>query len=140
MKVLTDLIERIESSIEGLPDMAIEVVDETKETLEELNTSQLQEGERADGTTLPDYSPRSVSEFGKPPGPMKMLDTGDFYEGIQVKTFKDKFELIGLDPKTNMLEKNYGKLVGLQSDKLQEYTDFIFRPGITEKFRNKILR
>jgi hypothetical protein len=138
MNVIDDLITRIEGAIEAIPELAVEVIEETKTTLEELNIMQLQQGERADGQSLKDYSPVSVAKFGKPPGPMKLFHTGDYYEGIKTKVFQDKFELIGTDEKSEMLTAIHGPVIGVNDQNLQDYTDFVFKPELLYKFRNRI--
>jgi hypothetical protein len=103
---------------------------ESSEFIEELNRQQLSEGQRSDGSTLPDYSPTSVNLFGKQPGPIKLFDEGDFYDGINVNVFDDEFRLDGEDEKTSMLIARYGDMIlGLTEENKQVLIDYI-RPII----------
>ncbi len=64
---------------------AIETFNKHAETAAQLNRVQLSHGMKGDGTFLPDYSYTSVTKFGKPPGPIKLYDTGAFYMDIEYK-------------------------------------------------------
>jgi hypothetical protein len=86
----------------------------------ELNREQMQRGERVDGTSLPPYSNRSVSVFGKPAGAIKLFDTGDYYKAIKPEFAKTSFVLTDTDWKTEMLEKDYGVTIGLQPKSINE--------------------
>ena len=89
--------------------------------ISELNRDQLREGKTANGLTLPPYSANSVSKFGKQPGPIKLLDTGAFYEGIKPEFAKTDFTMNGKDQKTDMLQDRYGDdIVGLSKDSIEE--------------------
>lgn len=70
--------------------------------------AQLQQGLRSDDTYLPDYSFRSVFQYGKPPGPIRLFDTGDFYRGMLLDVRQDIFILDSADPKSTMLKNRYG--------------------------------
>jgi len=131
---LIDIANRLRAYKESVYDLLTVVIDENASLIEDINISQLQNGERADGTTLPDYSHVSVSKYGKPPGPIKLFDTGAFYRGITTKIFTDRFEMIGTDSKTNMLQKTYGKdITGISDSNLVVIQDTIVNPGMIEK-------
>lgn len=57
-----------------------------------MNTDQLFGGNLANDQSLPEYSFISVNVYGKPPGPWRLYDTGDFYQGFFMKA--DKFPII----------------------------------------------
>jgi hypothetical protein len=79
------------------------------EDIAELNRDQLKKGERADGAILPDYAPASVDKFGKPEGPIKLFDRGEFYGGLKA-TFSEKdFAVVGTDSKTDILQFGTGE-------------------------------
>ena len=87
----------------------------------ELNRDQLKQGKRADGSFLPDYSNNSVTKFGKKKGPIKLYDTGDFYEGIKPEFAKTDFLLKDDDSKTDLLEDRYGDdILGLSKENIEE--------------------
>lgn len=96
-----------------------QVLKELKPIIEDLNIAQLQKGQRPDGTYLPDYSPRSVSVFGKTPGPMTMHETGAFYRGMNLIVENSEMKMTDTDPKTEMLEENYGPLRGISKASLK---------------------
>lgn len=83
---------------------------EQSEFIEELNRSQLDNGQRSDGSVMPNYAPVSV-EMGKPSGPIKLFDEGSFWEGINVNVFEDELRIEGEDEKTPMLIEKYGKMI-----------------------------
>jgi hypothetical protein len=92
-----------------------------KEEISELNRDQLRMGKRADDTFLPPYSSNSVTKFGKPKGPIRLFDTGDFYKGVAPDFNKSEFEVKGRDNKTDMLQDRYGdSIIGLSKDSLNE--------------------
>lgn len=109
------------------------------EFISDLNRSQLEKGERADESVLPNYSPVSVNQFGKPPGSMRLFDTGDFYEGIKPIFDDDGFDLTGLDEKTTMLVERYGEMIlGLNDENKQLLANMLV-PGIIQRIRRYFL-
>lgn len=93
---------------------------------EDLNTEQLSEGLRSNGSILPEYSDVSVEVYGKEPGPMTIKDTGDFYKSIEVKANSNQIELISTDEKMKApvrLDWNYGPLLGLTNRNIKKITD-----------------
>lgn len=92
-----------------------------EEDIPELNRDQLKQGQRADGTFLPPYSSNSVSKFGKKAGPIKLFDTGAFYEGIKPEFKKEEFSITDSDRKTEMLQDRYGdSILGLSDLSISE--------------------
>jgi hypothetical protein len=83
---------------------------------------QLSQGLRSDGSFLPDYSFRSVFQYGKPPGPIRLYDTGDFYRAMLMDVRQDIFILESADPKSTMLQNRYGEdILGLRTEALSNY-------------------
>lgn len=75
---------------------------------------QLWQGVRSDGSEMPHYSFRSVFQYGKPEGPIKLYDTGDFYKGVLIDVRGDIFIMESADGKSTMLQNRYGKeILGL---------------------------
>lgn len=105
--------------------------------ISELNREQLRDGVRATGTFLPDYSPVSVKVYGKPPGPIKLYETGDFYEGIVPKFSEMNFTLEGTDEKTDMLERRYGEVVGLTKESIGDLAR-VALPDIQNQIRRRL--
>lgn len=88
--------------------------------ISELNRDQLRRGEDVTGASLPPYSARSVTEFGKPTGAIKLFDTGDFYAAIKPEFADTSFMVTDTDSKAEMLAKEYGDVIGLQQDSINE--------------------
>lgn len=123
-----------------MPLLVKEVIEENETLIEDMVIFQLQRGERGDGLILPNYSIVSVRVYGKPPGPIKLFDTGAFYRGIKVKPFENRFELIGQDEKTEELEARFGtEIIMLQEDNRQHLIWEILAPGLQEKTKTYLL-
>lgn len=61
-----------------------------------LNTeNQLKYGKLSDDTILPNYSQRSIEEFGKQNIPIQLKDTGEFWKSFNVTLTDDGFEIDG---------------------------------------------
>ena len=115
-----------------------EILTRRKPELEDFNTFQLQDGMRIDGTILPDYSPISVAA-GKPAGPIRLFDEGDFYEGITVFVGRSDFHFEGLDEKTEMLEERHGEVVGLTEENIDRIPDEFLRVELLDATRRFVL-
>lgn len=72
-------------------DQLLTIVKANEKTITNMNTDQLWQGKDAKENDLPEYSNRSVEVFGKPAGPWRLFETGDFYRGFFVKI--DKFPI-----------------------------------------------
>lgn len=91
---------------------------------EKLVISQLDKGERADGSSLPNYSPVSVFKYGKTAGPMNLHNEGFFWEGITLTVDFDGIEVIGRDEKTKMLQIRYGdNIIDLSEENINELNE-----------------
>lgn len=110
-------------------DVLDKVVDASiKFAMAELNREQLMEGERADGTSLPNYSPTSVDFYDKPPGAIRLFDTGAFHESIIVIAADNAYRFISspwkrdrMTGKITNLKDVYGdEIIGLGKDGLDE--------------------
>lgn len=87
--------------------------------ISELNRDQLGRGEDATGASLPPYSANSVA-MGKPAGAIKLFDTGDFYAAMKPEFADKSFAVNNTDWKAEMLTKEYGDVIGLQRDSINE--------------------
>lgn len=92
-----------------------------REFIAQLNREQLSKGERADGTNMPEY----VEDSRQPsaPGPVTLLETGEFYEGIEPMFSESQFDLTSTDDKTPFLESKFGAIFGLTDESLQRLID-----------------
>lgn len=106
-----------------------------EETATNMNTDQLWQGERADGTNLPDYSRASVAVFGKPAGPIRLFDEGDFYRGFIFQTPNFPLSFTSIDEKTDELELRYGsEIFGLNAENKKELAKVYILPELKKKF------
>jgi hypothetical protein len=78
----------------------LQSVENNEETAVNLNTDQLFAGKLANGQDMPEYSLVSVLQFGKPPGPYRLYETGDFYRGFFVDASKFPIVFDSKDLKT----------------------------------------
>jgi hypothetical protein len=123
--------------------LVVETLIENEEHIVDLNTQQLFQGERADGTVLPDYSWVSVNFYNKPEGPIRLYDTGDFYGGFKLgsKSGKAEFPLyiISTDKKSNELQTKYGnEIFGLNEENMRGLVQVFILPSIGKKLRGII--
>jgi hypothetical protein len=140
LDVLYNQLALLKQIYDDLPALLAEVAEENADHLEEANRDQLREGKRADGSDLPDYSPASVSKFGKRPGPMTLEKTGAFYRGIKLKVYKSqKFaEIVGTDPKTGKLEALYGlNIIDIPEDFIEGFCESVILPSLLDKVNKK---
>lgn len=97
-------------------------MENTAKAATDAQRQQLQQGLRSDDTVMPDYSFRSVFQYGKPPGPIKLYDTGAFYRGILIDVRQDIFIIESADEKNTMLQNRYGKeILGLGTQARIDY-------------------
>lgn len=112
---------------------------DTKDVLLDLNVEQLHKGQKSDGRFMPDYSPVSVEVYGKPPGPIKLYDTGAFYRGFMLD-IGSILAITSSDDKTDMLFKRYAtkkhNIFGLNPLFAREYLPALQKRFIT-RVRNK---
>ena len=106
----------------------------TKNDLVEINQERMLAGKRADGSVMPDYSIRSVTEFGKEPGPIKLLDTSDFQQNIFVEIEGNDILTKSRDSKNDMLVNEYGDIFGTYGPYKREYVE-VLQPVLVNEFK-----
>lgn len=132
IQVLIDRLRDYEQQIREV--IPLEVIEENKTFLEDYNVMQLSEGERADGVILPDYSPVSVHKYGKPPGPIKLFDTGAFYRGIIAVMNPTGVEMEGRDSKTEKLKADFGAdILGVTENNFERFQQDIMLSELQKK-------
>ena len=99
---------------------AVEALQQSEEVMANLNAEQINTGLKADGTEMPDYSFRSVFQYGKPPGPIRLRDTGNWQAGLYVKATSSGVEYGSTDSKDQILTGRYGDLIHGLSDKFAQ--------------------
>lgn len=109
---------------------------ETQFEIIRLNTEDqlFDEGIRSDGSSLPDYSRRSVEEFGKPNGHIRLRDTGAFYQSFRVKVDKWGLFIAADDVKEDtVLTEAYGiDILGLTEENTNILIKMIKRKYLEE--------
>ncbi len=120
---INDMIKRIQAT--NVEQVAESAVSETKDLIGILNLNQFGEGQYSDGSYLPDYSKMSVEVFGKPPGPIKLFETGDYWRALKVDVANGLYKISNTDPKALILETRYQKkgkkLYGMTQENKIEY-------------------
>lgn len=94
-----------------------ETMIESQDTLADLNAEQINTGLKADGTEMPDYSIRSVIQYGKPAGPIKLRDKGNWQAGLYARVEGEKLVFSSSDVKDAQLVDRYGKEIEGLSEK-----------------------
>ena len=113
-----------------------EVISDSTSILADLNTEQINSGIRADGSLMPDYSLRSVIQYGKQPGPIRLRDTGAWQSGLYARVIGDRIQFASTDSKDAMLVERYGPEIEGLSEKFKNEAMI---EKIRPEFRNKIL-
>lgn len=120
MTTCADMLEKLESV--NLPLSMAVAMEETSQEARDQQRLQLAQGLQSNDEYLPDYSFRSVFQYNKPPGPIKLYDKGDFYRGVVFDVRGDIFIIDSADSKTEMLKKRYGPdILGLGSEARANY-------------------
>ncbi len=108
----------------------------TAGTATDQQRQQLAQGLRSDGSVLPDYSFRSVFQYGKPQGPIRLYDTGAFYRGMLIDVRQDIFILESADEKSTMLQNRYGAdILGLRDEAKNNWIKTL-RPVFMQQIEN----
>ncbi len=123
MSILNRLIRKLEEIRRN--NVLKNLVIREQQFIENLNREQLSKGQRADDTFLPPYKKNNPSKtFGntsvtKNAGePIKLLDTGDFYNSIDVKVSGGAFLMTGNTNKgeTDLAERYGQSILGLSTE------------------------
>lgn len=147
MNIISSLAAKLKRIQQDMPYLIRLVVNENATLLEDMNIAQLEKGQRADGVTLRDYSDRSVRVYGKPPGPIKLFETGKFYRGITVQTIGKTIDVGNTDPKYrgpaspdgNSLAEEFGEdIVGISKENQGVFAREILRPELIKKVRERL--
>lgn len=94
-------------------------------------------GLEADGSFMGNYSPISVSKYGKPDGPIRLEDTGATRESIKVLVNDGSFTTTA-DLETHDLQLRFPNALGLTSESLSELMPEI-KSNVIEKVKNQML-
>ena len=129
--------EQLKKTISILKNRLWIELSEDQETIADYNRMQLNRGMRADNTYLPDYSEASVELYHKLPGPIRLYDTGKFWEGIEVKTSENTITITNtnekLKPPIN-LQGRYGEsIIGISKDNLDDFLESRIMPALYDE-------
>jgi hypothetical protein len=127
MATVVDLLETLNEL--DVHREALSAIGRTGTSILDLNREQLLHGKRSDMTEMPDYSYISVTQFGKPEGPIMLYDTGAFHGSFQLDVGPDEFEILADD--LYQLEDRYGEeIYGLTETNQEYYNQEIFFPEL----------
>lgn len=133
MATILTVLRRVEAV--DTDKICVESVQESKEVLADLNAEQINSGIRSDGTLMPDYSFRSVFQYGKQPGPIRLRETGAWQAGLYVKVEGNKVVFGSSDSKDQQLVDRYGPEIEGLSEKFKAEA---MREKVRPVFKSKI--
>lgn len=132
MATINQVLQRVKRM--DIQEVINNAFDSTLDELADINRDRMLDGVKASGVPMPDYSIRSVTEFGKPPGPILLFDTGDFQQNIRVTRRVDVIVTESLDSKNDMLVREYGDdIFGTFGQYKKKYQDIDLRPALHQK-------
>lgn len=143
MQVLINLRNKVSALNTQIFALLVDTLNDStvKAQVEDKIGEQLQRGERGDNQKLRNYSPVSVAKFGKPAGPIRLFDTGDFYQRVTVEVFPDGIVITDTDSKTEMLVDEYGKeIIELQERSIEELQEDVFLPNLQARVIKHLTR
>lgn len=130
---LTQLHSNINGVIDNLESIVLKAAMESKETIADLNTSQLEVGKTSEGNDIepayysPAYANLKKSMGKKAPGSIPDLKlTGDFYAGLYADLQDGWIELHSTDYKETRLRRKYSDdIFGLTKGNLKKLTKYM---------------
>lgn len=143
---LTQLHSNLTSVIDNLDTLVLEAAMESKETIADLNTSQLEKGLTSENEEIepyysPDYGSMKKAMGKRSPGMVPDLKlTGDFYSGVYASLEKDWIEIHSTDYKEAQLRKKYSDdIFGLTEGNLGELGKYMI-DDLTNKIRDELTK
>ena len=142
---LEGLVNNFKISTDELIGIVQDALNEEKEYILILQKQQLAKGEKADGTSTPIYSTKTIKVREVEGNPVKgeriaLYDTGDFWNKMWVLAVNGELEIYSSDCKTEMLLATYGEnVLGLTDDNIKQLFERVI-PIIQEKMIQHILR
>lgn len=138
MSIVGDVALILADLRQSLPELASDVLNESAPQIEDAITLQLSQGINGDGSTFRDYSPVSVAKFGKPAGPIKWFDTGDFYKGVKAFADNATLKIDDTDWKTPKILTQYPEAISLTDESLATLQEDVFLPGMLYKVNQRL--
>lgn len=106
----------------------------SKSDLEDINRERMNDGVRADGSIMPNYSYISQKVYGYPNSPIKLLATGAFQRAIKVEVNAAIVKTDSTDEKSPMLKARYGEeIFGTGGDYKKQFLDESLRPNFNKE-------
>ncbi len=139
---IDDMLNTFIKASEKLPQTTIEQAKSYEAEIIDLNTEQLFTGLDANKQAItPSYRPLTITikrQKGQPTNRVTLKDTGDFYDGFEVRFDKEYFAIFSNDDKAEKIERKYGKdIFGLDQDAMFEIAQNI-KPDLQKAFRKQI--
>ena len=142
---LEGLVSKFKISTDELIGIVQDALNEEKEYILILQKKQLAKGQKADGTSTPRYSPKTIKVRDAEGNPVKgeriaLYDTGEFWNKMWVLAVNGELEIYSSDGKTEMLLATYGEnVLGLTDDNIEQLFERVI-PIIQDKMIQHILR
>jgi hypothetical protein len=140
MSRLDTVIRKLEQLSGPLLEEIIEkAADQQRELMERLQIEQLDDGQRADGTTIgPPYAPLTVQlkrQKGQQTSKVTLLDQGNFRNSLKAEKHGKAYHMEFKDRKTEALLDKYGPTIeGLQEDNIDKVSRAML-PDIEKQLR-----
>jgi hypothetical protein len=127
----------------SLVDVVEEVLSDIEDDIVQIQQAQLERGEKADNTFMPEYDEETLVNRGSgiksSNGLIALYDTGSFWGGMRAMAGFGLLEIDSNDTKSDMLIEIYGEeILGLNKvslDRLKEITTPLIRDKVKEKLR-----
>jgi hypothetical protein len=130
MSTIVSVARNFNNMAKGFSQAVQNAIEQTKESIADLNASQLAQGIRSDGSKItPEYSTLTIELKLGQPGLSGIVDRvtlyneGNFYRGITVTNITPStYDITSTDWKTKKLEDKYGvKILGLTVENRSQY-------------------
>lgn len=146
MKLLIDLIKKLEHYRDNVNYYLEAATIEAEDTIIEMNIGQLYDsGETRDGKKItPEYSSITVEikrKKGQPTNRVTLRDTFAFQSSFWVQYYPEGFEIKASDNKTERLTQKYGEeILGLQDEMMKYLNENYYHPHLLKGLKDIIRR
>lgn len=144
MERLENLINNLTGFRDNIDKYLEEATMEAGDMIIDMNVSQLYDsGEDAKGAKItPGYAPVTVQikrAKGQPTNRVTLRDTFDFQASFYIKYYKDGFEIMADDWKTEGLKSKYGDaILGLQDGNVRYLCENYYKPELIQELRRAV--
>lgn len=146
--IMIPSIQRKIKALQAFQDQAHERVIEQVRNRENyvlflVREEQLFRGIDSEGKRIrPPYTPFTVSikrQKNQPTNRVTLLDTGDFYDAMEVVFDLDKFFVINTDRKEQKLRGKYGDDILGMNERSRDLLSEVIKPDLIEDFKQTVL-